>query len=58
MRTKIKNAPKKHLRRKKSLIYLFAFLCARRKENKKKRKIPTMLSIGAVRWFVKPVWAH
>ena len=43
--TKIKNVFKKHLRGKKSLICLFAFLgflCAQRKENKKKRKVPTM----------------
>ena len=33
-RTKIKNVLKKHLRRKKSFIHLFAFLCLR---NKKKR---------------------
>ena len=31
-RTKIKNALKKHLRGKKSLIRLFAFLCLRRKK--------------------------
>ena len=39
-RTKIKNALKKHLRKKKLLIRLFAFLCflcARRKENRKKK---------------------
>ena len=35
-RTKIKNALKKHLRGKKSLIRLCAFLCARRKQNRKK----------------------
>ena len=37
-RTKIKNAIKKHLRRKNSLSRVFAFLCllrARRKENRK-----------------------
>ena len=37
-RTKIKNALKKHLRRKNSLSRVFAFLCllcARRKENRK-----------------------
>ena len=32
----------KHLRGKKSHIRLFVFLCARRKENRKKRKVPTM----------------
>ena len=40
------------LRGKKSLIRSFAFLCflcARRKENRKKRNVSTMLSIGAVR---------
>ena len=39
-RTKIQNALKKHLRGRKSLICLFAFLCflcARRKENRKKK---------------------
>ena len=42
---KLKNALKKHLRRKKSPILLFAFLCLlceQRKENRKKRKVPTM----------------
>ena len=34
-RTKIKNALKKHLRGKKSLIRLFAYLCLRRKKMKK-----------------------
>ena len=32
-RTKIKNALKKHLREKKSLIRLFAYLCLRRKKS-------------------------
>ena len=32
----------KHLRGKKSHIRLFVFLCARRKENRKKRKVPKM----------------
>ena len=41
-RTKIKNALKKHLRGKKSLIRLFAFLCLRKKENRKTRKVATM----------------
>ena len=41
-----------------SLICVLCFLRARRKENRKKRKAATMLSIGAVRWCVKPVWAH
>ena len=40
---KLKSALKKHLSGKRSLIRLFAFLCflcARRKENRKKRKKP------------------
>ena len=41
-RTKIKNALKKHRRGKKSLIRLFAFLCLRKKENRKTRKVATM----------------
>ena len=42
-RTKMKNALKKRLKVKKSLICLFAFwcfLCTRRKENRRKRKVP------------------
>ena len=59
---KNKNALKKHLRGKKSHLFayltLLYFLWARRKENTKKRKVPTMLSIGAVCWCIRPVWTH
>ena len=58
---KNKKGAQKHLRGKKPLICSFAFLCffcARRKENRKKRKVSTMSSIGAVRWCVRPVWTH
>ena len=53
-RTKIKNAVKKHLRGKSHLFAYLRFcafcagkekkidLCAQRKENRKKRKVPTM----------------
>ena len=56
MRTKIKNVPKNIYGEKSHLFaYLhFCAFCAR----KEKRKASTMLSIGAVRWCVKSVWAH
>ena len=59
--TKIKNALKKYLRGKRSLICLFAFLSflsARRKKKRKKRNVSTMLSIGAACLCVKSVWTH
>ena len=39
-----------------SLICVFVlFACVKKR---KKRKVSTMLSIGAVRWCVKSVWTH
>ena len=58
---KAQNAAQSTSKGKKSLIRLFAFLCflwAWRKENRKKRKAPTMLSIGAVYRCVKSSWTR
>ena len=44
--TKIKNAFKKHLRGKKSLIRLFAFLWLRRKTNKKVSTIEMLVRLN------------
>ena len=38
------------------LICVFVLFVRTKKKNRKKRNVPTMLSIGAVRWCVKPVW--
>ena len=44
--TKIKNALKNHLRGKKSLIHLFAFLYLRRKKYRKVSTMETLVSLN------------